>query len=421
MRDNPIFEADFNFYKFVNFFIMKHVNLLRSATVGLFLVVLIGSESCNKPERSASDQRSHYKIVYEDILQPSVHLSELFNTYEMVVLDDAEGKAMFGDITKVLEANGRTVVFDKETANSIFVYDRQGNFIFKTDKGEGPTQTLLIEDFCVDEGNNQLVVLDNGAMSIKFYDLENGTFVKSTKLKDYHDGIACVDGKVWLKNSVDVAQSKYDKAKIISLKDYDNEESLSINNLPLLAEDGEQYARYVSGDIAFLKTGSQTFYAEGYGHNIYSLSNEDGSVVNAIEIDFGKDGFHNYSDQIESEGDLSRIFEKHSTKYIMGMGNAGNSKKIIYTISNGGTVNYFFASTDLSDIAAYEDINNDLFVTPVMPFIGSSDKAVYMVYRPEFLEYFDSQGMLNEEFKKALGTDFDGSTSNPVLVRLSDQ
>lgn len=202
------------------------------------------------------------------------------------------------------------------------------------------------------------------------------------------------------------------------MKDYDNEGSLSITSLPLLAEDGEEYMRYVSGDIAFLKTGSQIFYAEGYGHNIYSLSNEDGPFVNAVEIDFGKDGFHNYSDQIKTEGDLSRVFDNHSTKYIMGMGNAGNSKKIIYTISNGGAVNYFFANTDLSDIAAYEDINNDLFATPVMPFIGSSDKAVYMAYRPEFVEYFDSQGMLNEEFKKALGNDFDASISNPLLVKL---
>jgi hypothetical protein len=171
-------------------------------------------------------------------------------------------------------------------------------------------------------------------------------------------------------------------------------------------------------DIAFFKTGSQIFYAEGYGHDIYSLSNEDGSIVNAVEIDFGKDGFHNYSDQVKTEGDLLGIFENHSTKYIMGIGNAGNSEKIIYTISNGGAVNYFFANTDLSDIAAYEAINNDLLATPVMPFTGSSDKAVYMVYRPEFVEYFDSQGMLNEEFKKALGADFEGATSNPVLVRL---
>jgi hypothetical protein len=230
---------------------MKHVNLLRGGACGLFLVVLVGFGSCNKPERSTSDQRSHQKIVYEDILQPSVDLSKLFDADEVVVLDDAEGETMFGDIAKIIEANDKTVAFDKETANSVFVYDLEGNFIFKTDQGEGPTQTLLIEDFCIDEASNHLLVLDNGAMSIKFYDLENGNFVKSTKLKDYHDGIASVNGTIWLKNSVDVAQRKYDKAKIISLEDYDNEEGGSITNLPLLAEDGEEYLRYVSGHCFF--------------------------------------------------------------------------------------------------------------------------------------------------------------------------
>ena len=399
---------------------MKHFKPLRTSPTALFLVLLIVSGSCDQPERSASNQATHQKIVYEDILRPSINLSELFDAYEVVVLDDSGGQALFGDITNVMEVDNRLIVFDNEIAHAIFVFDREGNFIFKTEQGEGPTQTLLIEDFSVDEHNMQLVVLDNGAISIKFFDLADGSFVKSIKINDYHHGITHTSDKIWLKNSLDVAQNKYDKAKIIALDPHDNEDDVSITHLPLLTGEGEAYTRFIAGDIAFLKAGSTIFYAEDWGNKIYNFS-ENGSLLNQIEIDFGKDGFHNYSDQIDSESDLSNIFENHSTKYIMGMGNAGNSEKIVYTVSNGGAVNYFFASADLTDIAAYEDINNDLFATPVMPFIGSSDKAVYMVYRPEFLEYFDSQRMLNEEFTKALGADFDGSTSNPVLVRLSNQ
>lgn len=383
------------------------------------LILLIGfvSSSCKKPENARSEQAIVQRIVYEEILQPAVHLSELFNAYGVVVLDDADGQALLGDITNVMEIDDRLVVFDNEIAQAIFVFDSEGNFIFKTDQGEGPTQTLSIEDFTIDENNMQLIVLDNGAMSIKFFDLADGKFVKSIKINDYHYGITHAKGKIWLENSLNVARNKYDNAKVIALDPHDNEESTSITPLPLLTGEGETYTRFVAGDLAFLKAGSTIFYAKEWGNKIYSFS-EDGSLLNQIEIDFGKDGFHNYSDQINSEGDLSNVFENHSTKYIMGMGNAGNSEKIVYTVSNGDAVNYFFANADLTDIAAYEDINNDLFATPVMPFIGSSDKAVYMVYLPEFLEYFDSQGMLNEEFKKALGTDFDGSTSNPVMVRL---
>lgn len=386
------------------------------------LILLIGfvSSSCKKPENARSEQAIVQRIVYEEILQPAVHLSELFNAYGVVVLDDADGQALLGDITNVMEIDDRLVVFDNEIAQAIFVFGKEGNFIFKTEQGDGPTQTLSIEDFTIDEDHMHFIVLDNGAMSIKFFDLANGNFLKSIKINDYHYGIAHTNGKIWLENSLDVAQNKYDNAKIIALDPHDSEEDAAITPLSLLTGEGEAYTRFVAGDVTFLKAGSTVFYAQEWGNKIYSFS-EDGSLLNQIEIDFGKDGFHNYSDQIDSESDLSNIFENHSTKYIMGMGNAGNSEKIIYTVSNGGALNYFFASADLRDIAAYEDIKNDLFATPVMPFIGSSDKAVYMVYRPEFLEYFDSQGMLNEEFKKALGTDFDGPTSNPVLVRLSDQ
>lgn len=102
----------------------------------------------------------------------------------------------------------------------------------------------------------------------------------------------------------------------------------------------------------------------------------------------------------------------------MGLGNAVNTDKIIYSISNEEGLNYLFADTDLSNITAYEDINNDLFGIPVMPFTGSSDRAVYMVYRPEIVEYFHNNGLLGESFQAALGVDFDASTSNPVLIRL---
>lgn len=285
----------------------KQFKLPQAAAIGLFLGALIGFGSCKKPQNSASVQGLSQKIVYEEILQPSVNLSELFNAYEVIILDDAEGMAMFGDVTKVMEANNKMVIFDNEIASSIFVYDKQGNFIFKTNEGEGPTETLLIEVFCIDETNNQLVVLDNGAMSIKFYDLANGEFVKSIKLNDHHFGISSVNGTVWLKNSLGVAQSKYDNAKLIALKHNGNEDDFSITNLPLMTEDGEEYTRYVAGDIAFLKSGSQTFYAEGYGHKIYSLSIDDGTLLNTVEIDFGKDGFHNVSAQIKSERDLPNI------------------------------------------------------------------------------------------------------------------
>src|SRR5690606_27650390 len=400
-------------------FIMKHFNLSKVLTLGLLTIITSGS-CTSKPQNTLSEQATHQKIVYEDLLQPSINLTELFNAYEVVVLDDADGQAQLGDITNLMELDDRLIVLDNEIAQAIFVFDRAGNFLFKTERGEGPTQTLSIEDFTIDEDNMQLIILDNGAMSIKFFDLADGNFLQSIKINDYQYGITHTNGKIWLKNSFDVAENKYNKAKIIALDPHDNEDDVSITHLPLLTEEGEAYSRYVAGDIAFLKAGSTIFYAEDWGNKIYSFS-ENGSLLNQIEIDFGKDGFHNYSDQIDSESDLSNIFENHSTKYIMGMGNAGNSEKIIYTVSNGGALNYFFANADLTDIAVYEDINNDLFATPVMPFIGSSDKAVYMVYRPEFLEYFDSQGMLNEEFKKALGTDFNGSTSNQVLVRLSNQ
>src|SRR5690606_524269 len=222
------------------------------------LILLIGfvSSSCKKPENARSEQAIVQRIVYEEILQPAVHLSELFNAYGVVVLDDSDGQALLGDITNVMEIDDRLVVFDNEIAQAISVFGKEGNFIFKTEQEDGPTQTLPIEYFTIDEDHMQLIVLDNGAMSIKFFDLANGNFLKSIKINDYHYGSAHTNGKIWLENSLDVAQNKYDNAKIIALDPHDSEEDAAITPLSLLTGEGEAYTRFVAGDVTFLKAGS---------------------------------------------------------------------------------------------------------------------------------------------------------------------
>ena len=400
---------------------MKHFKLLPTSPIALFLVLLIVSGSCDQPERSSSNQETHQKIVYEDILQPSIHLSELFDAYEVLILDDAGGQALFGNITNVMEVDERLIVFDNEIAHAIFVFDREGNFIFKTEQGEGPTQTLSIEDFSVDEHNMQLVVLDNGAMSIKFFDLADGSFVKSIKINDYHHGITHTNDKIWLKNPLDVAQNKYDKAKIIALDPHDNEDDVSITHLPLLTGEGEAYTRFIAGDIAFLKAGSTIFYAEDWGNKIYSFAGEDGRLLNQVEINFGEAGFYNFTNRIKSETDLQNILSNNSLQFINNSRNARSGNQIIYSISSGPDLNYLFVNADFSQLIAYKAINNDLFDILLMPFIGSSHDAAYIAYRPEIISYFHDNGLLNEAFMEALGPQFDGSNANPVLVKLSNR
>lgn len=396
---------------------MKHFNLSKVLTLGLLTIITSGS-CTSKPQNTLSEQATHQKIVYEDLLQPSINLTELFNAYEVVVLDDADGQAQLGDITNLMELDDRLIVLDNEIAQAIFVFDRAGNFLFKTERGEGPTQTLSIEDFTIDEDNMQLIILDNGAMSIKFFDLADGNFLQSIKINDYQYGITHTNGKIWLKNSFDVAENKYNKAKIIALDPHDNEDDVSITHLPLLTEEGEAYSRYVASDIAFLKAGSTIFYAEDWGNKIYSFSGKDGSLLNQVEINFGEAGFHNYTNRIKSGTDLQKILSNNSLRYINNSGNVRSGDQIIYSISNGPEVNYLFVETDFSQLAAYKTVDNDLFDVPLMPFIGSSPDAAYIAYRPEIISYFHDNGLLNEAFMDALGPQFDGSNVNPVLVRL---
>ena len=124
---------------------------------------------------------------------------------------------------------------------------------------------------------------------------------------------------------------------------------------------------------------------------------------------------------MKSEADLRNTLSNNSLLFINNSANARSGDQLIYSISNGADLNFLFVNADFSQLTAYKAIDNDLFDILLMPFIGSSNNAAYMAYRPEIMSYFHGNGLLNETFIDVLGQEFDGSNANPILVRLLNQ
>ncbi len=388
-----------------------------------FICIIFILQSCSKKNDSDNLHSTQRKITYKDILQPSIKLSELFNTYDFIVLDASEGSPMIGEITKITEFNNRIIVFDKQITNSVFVYDSKGKYIFRTNKGEGPTEVLSIDDFSIDEINNQLFVLDNGSMSIKKYDLNNGNFISSFKLNDIHVAMSNLNNNsVLLSNSFLAATNSHSNSKIISLDLVGEPGQYLKNYIPVTFEKSDSFFQFLDSGIGFIKFDSTTLFSEGFGNKIYQLSNTDGSVLSSLEIDFGKNGLDNFAHRVNSLDDLDHVFEFNSLNYIIGTGNARSADKAIYLVSNGGPIHYLFVDHDLSYLVSYENIYNDLFDMSILFFVGNSNAYTYSYFPPEVVvNMIDNSGAVDDKLKRVIGPDFNVIRSNPVLVKLYNQ
>lgn len=357
------------------------------------------------------------EVNYTEILKETINLSQLFDSYEFILLknNSPKNKSLFGSVTKMAAYKNRLIIFDEEISNGIFVFDTTGNFIFSTNKGGGPKEVREIEDFCIDDDDNSLLVLDNGNKAIKSFSLANGEFLQSVPLENPYQGIEYVGKrKVILKNGAYMAQLTHKAAWLVYL---DLKRPRKVEPVPIYVEESERYLEYGSGYTTLMKTDSVLYYSQPYGKKIYVLSRANGDVLRKVTLNFGDADFQNYADDIKNLDDFSKYSERSAS--IFGMFDCVSDRHIIYTIRNVDQFNYLLIDRNLGEINAYRRINNDLYSLPFWAFAGYSDNGDIYTYIPveDLVALLDKKEKLDPALKAAI-RDFEVTESNPVIVRL---
>ena len=385
---------------------------LLSLTLEVFVASGCNSDSKkNKENNIPNINQNYFKILKE-----SVKLSELFSKYEFITLKkNREDKIeLFGEISKLLISKDRIIVFDKEITNRLFVYNNSGGFIFTIKMGEGPHEVRKIEDICLG-GEDNILVLDNGSKSIKSFSLNDGSFIRSRILYDFHDGIELIDNeKVILKNTGITARSKYDGNGLVyySL----NNSHIEDKTLPIKFK---RYQDLVGGKNPFIQSDTSIYFSTSYNNEIYIINKEKETLSKKITIDFGEDDITRFAANIESNQDLSKLSVKSS--YLTGF--SGNSKdNVIYLVSKTGELQYLFVNKKTNNSIAYKNIENDLFGVPIITFIGSSSgDAAYTFLPVETMVNMMSRNLIkNPILRKILDNDYNIMNSNPILVKLTN-
>lgn len=112
----------------------------------------------------------------------TVRVSSIFKKVNTIILED-NNNAITGNIDGIQVYDNAIVVIDARIAKKIFVYDMTGKYIRQIGSlGNGPGEYLYLTDFCIDQDNRLVCVLDDFKKQIHRYDMDNGKYAGSIKL-----------------------------------------------------------------------------------------------------------------------------------------------------------------------------------------------------------------------------------------------
>lgn len=101
-------------------------------------------------------------------------------------------------ITKAIHSNGRFYILDN-TMSAIYVFDKQGRFVYKINHQESDTQKYTeINDFFISCQDSMVTLVDMNNRSIINYKLADGTFVSKKSITYYTGNIINLENNSYL-------------------------------------------------------------------------------------------------------------------------------------------------------------------------------------------------------------------------------
>lgn len=139
-----------------------------------------------------------------------VKLSDFVNDIEYVKLSTAND-FYIGEIEKILVTDTRIYVLDAYRSEGLFVFDRNGNAIFKIQNyGRGPGEFMGPYDFVLDDIENKIIVYSAGEAKLSYYEMDDGSFIEDKPLNFWIERFEKInDGYVFFLNNRLTKENKH--------------------------------------------------------------------------------------------------------------------------------------------------------------------------------------------------------------------
>lgn len=267
--------------------LLNHRLIMKKSTL-YFMFLHFFFISCG--EKSAIKESEIIKSVETEIIKivdihanTHIDISSLLDTIKYVKLELTE-ESIIGYIQKITIYEDRIYILDTQTS-SLFVFDINGNYLFKIDRrGAGPEEYIQLDFFDIDFRNNEIMLTDLMGYWVMKYDMD-GNFISREKIPFRIEGIA----------------PGFDNGYAVYANYRDNKTTMkqeyNLIYLDSLMNITKAYFPYLSTNIRFATPQASVFYPYNenfhffslYGNNIYKIGKEGLSLV--YSFDFGDKSF----------------------------------------------------------------------------------------------------------------------------------
>jgi hypothetical protein len=254
---------------------MRIMRIIQTV-IPVFILVVLLSCTCGEHERQDNPNELYVaeKLVFDADRQTMLESPDSIKIKEVIKLG-IDPELPLGRIDKIMIANDRIFVLDRTFSKFLFVYDREGNLLYRIgNKGNGPGEYINApKDFHADEALKEITVYNSEARILNTYDW-NGVLINSRLLK-----------KTW-----PYTFTKSDSTFYFAYKTADADSYL------FRIEDEKEKAcfkykrlkdkRDVVSEECFFNTSRYIYFVEDFNNDIVVL--KDKKVEKILSVDFGK-------------------------------------------------------------------------------------------------------------------------------------
>lgn len=248
--------------------------MLMSAYIHVFSILCFLSLCICCTSRQAKE-KVHIDINENYTCQDSLYFKDC-----RVVFLETTDKSLTSSISKVILADDRIFILDKNT-DQIFMFSPAGKYITSLiTPGRGPGECVNVMDFSYDNERKQLVVYADTPGKLLFFGSDGG-FKKEMACKKIFYAIGTqTDGSIAGINGISEAPDHY-----ISVLEYDTTGITDDRKFPMK----QQRVCDIFAEGNLMLKSEAVYFTKRYDNTIYRLKNK--AIEEVIQVDFGKYNF----------------------------------------------------------------------------------------------------------------------------------
>ena len=154
----------------------------------IFIISIFCLFSCKSSKQSNSNISNNYSLEWD--MQKIKPAKDIIDSIQYIPIE-THPNGLFGDIQKIYFNDNKIVIFDQKKANGVFVFNDNGDFLFRVgNKGGGPGEYSILKN--IDVNGKYIYLLANSQKKILIFDMD-GNFIEEKKLPFHAHDLAVMD------------------------------------------------------------------------------------------------------------------------------------------------------------------------------------------------------------------------------------